>query len=223
MNIQLVGSDMDGMLVDALPFWKQANTDAFAQHHIEFTDAQYHWYITTNKGLPDLLVHMELDPQLAGVLDEQRNEIYDALLSSHVEWIKGVPELLESLRSADYSLGIVTTAKTRNVRAISSRLHLDEFFTKIVTRDDVGTRKKPDGYGIELLQQHFDVSPALSAYLGDQLTDMQAATRSGACGILVPNSYTPEAAHAEAKHVFKDAHALREAIFERGEPLFYKG
>ncbi len=223
MDIELVGMDLDGTVVDALPYWQQANTDAFAEHKIEFTDQHYRWYVGSNRSFTDLLAHMEIDdPVLGARIDEQRNQIYDLLLTENIAFIDGVPDLLESLRSADFKLGIATSARRQNVNAMAMRLPLHNFFQRIITREDMGKRQKPDGYGVELLQQHFTVAPEHSAYIGDQLTDDIAARNAGALGIVVRHSHTPADVHQHAEHVFENVDALRRAIFESEAPIFRK-
>lgn len=89
----------------------------------------------------------------------------------------GIPELLSGLRRARIPLGIVT-GKSRSSWEISSRhAPLGEFDT-LVFADDVA-EPKPDPEGLRIALGRLGADPGRTYYLGDSLSDMEAARAAG--------------------------------------------
>jgi HAD superfamily hydrolase (TIGR01549 family) len=214
--------DLDGTLIDALPFWKQANAYALREKiSVAMPDEIFLWYIQENRTFLELLdrlkVQLDVYGQQAIELNRLRNEYFNTLLREKIEWMPGAPQLLEAERqSGNYKSAIITSACRSNVEAVAKRLNLKDFFRCIITREDVLGRQKPDGHGISLALKQLGIFSAPAEYRGDQITDMIAARHAGVRAVLIPNEHTHPDAHAD--EIYPSLHALREAKFKHNNP-----
>lgn len=103
---------------------------------------------------------------------------YADLHATHFQGIyPGVSEMLETLRARDMAVGLVTGKSRRAWRVTAKGAPLGPFHT-LVFDDDV-PHQKPDPGGIELALERLGVRAAEAAYVGDSLTDLEAARAAG--------------------------------------------
>lgn len=103
---------------------------------------------------------------------------YDALHDEHFRGIyDGVPEMLSALRQAKLTLGIVTGKSRRSWEVTTARAALGPF-QALVFDDDV-SEPKPDPQGIRLALEQLGAAPAHTYYLGDSVSDIEAAIAAG--------------------------------------------
>ena len=215
MNIEGVFFDLDGTLVNALPFWKEANILVLQAHGVTLTDELYTEYIQNNHPLEWLLQMLGIDPSEAEKFNVERNKLYDELLEAKIEWIPNAPDLISHLREDQkMPIAIVTSAMRRNVDAMSRRLHFTELFGDIVTREEL-KKQKPDPEGIRLAAKRLQLLPEKVVYIGDQGTDVRAALDANASPILIPNVHTHADAHRDAHGVFQSISDLHTAFQSR--------
>ncbi len=89
----------------------------------------------------------------------------------------GVQDLLKTLRSRGNKMGIVT-GKSRGAWEITLRhVSLVPFDTMVV--DDDVSEPKPDSEGIEKAMADLQATPSETIYVGDSLSDLEAAKGAG--------------------------------------------
>jgi HAD superfamily hydrolase (TIGR01549 family) len=103
-----------------------------------------------------------------------RDLAYVQMLREKVEWIDGAQELLKSL-CGKIPLAIATGAQRQYIDAIHQRLGLLDFITVVVCADDEGYKRKPDPFTLLQASHLLGIDPQSILYIGDQLTDIQAA------------------------------------------------
>jgi phosphoglycolate phosphatase/pyrophosphatase PpaX len=103
---------------------------------------------------------------------------YEAL---HPEYFRGiypgVPEMLSAFREAALPLGIVTGKSRRSWELTTPHVLLGDFDT-LVFDDDV-TEPKPDPQGLHLALEKLGGGHQLTYYLGDSVSDIEAALAAG--------------------------------------------
>lgn len=103
---------------------------------------------------------------------------YDRLHDVHFRGIyPGVPEMLEVLRTLGFPLGIVTGKSRRSWEATTARVSLGPFDC-LVFDDDVD-EPKPDPQGLFRALEALGVEASRAVYLGDSLSDLEAAVAAG--------------------------------------------
>ncbi|MFZ5611300.1 haloacid dehalogenase [Desulforamulus profundi] len=179
MAINTVLFDLDGTLIDSLPLIRRTYEKVFEEMNIPWGDAQVMKHI----GLP----LVDIAKTFAG---EARHPEFFKLYQHHYalehdELTKPFPgtlEMLETLKSRGFRLGIVTS-KTRQVALRSiGFLGIDRYMEVTVAVEDV-TRHKPQPdpvlKALELMQAPVETA----AYMGDSPFDILAAKRAGVTSI----------------------------------------
>lgn len=111
-------------------------------------------------------------------------EAYERLHGSHFQGVyPGVPEMLGDLRRREVAVGLVT-GKSRRAWEVTCRGASLGPFDTLVFDDDV-PRQKPDPGGIRLALERLGTSPQEAAYVGDSVTDLEAARAAGVLPVAV--------------------------------------
>lgn len=114
--------------------------------------------------------------------------VYDSFnlerTKTHMRAFPGIAEMLRALRDAGVKLGVVTAKRIHAARLTLEVAGLADLIPIAVSASDAGERKpspEPLLAGAEFL----GVPPDLTAYVGDAITDMQAAQAAGMRAIAV--------------------------------------
>ncbi len=169
--------DLDGTLINTKSLYLEAYRRAVAPY---VRDDMSHEDIKALRPTSELaflraLVHdHDFDACLA--------DFYRAYEALHAESFHGVydgvPELLGALRDAGIPLGLVTGKSRRSWEITRAVVESIEPFDALVFDDDVRA-PKPDPHGLELAVEALGVAPSDTAYVGDTLSDMEAAHAAG--------------------------------------------
>jgi beta-phosphoglucomutase len=107
----------------------------------------------------------------------------------------GLEDLIYKLRVAQIKLAIVSGSQRQGIDIALDRLNLTEYFSVIVSADDIQTSKPdPEGYllGIDRLNQTFpdlDLTPQSSLAIEDSPAGIAAAKQAGITVVGVANAY----------------------------------
>lgn len=103
---------------------------------------------------------------------------YEALHAQYFRGIyPGIPEMLEAFRRRELPLGIVTGKSRRSWELTSAHTQLGHFATLIF--DDDVSEPKPDPEGLRLALDRLGAEPEQTYYLGDSISDIEAARAAG--------------------------------------------
>ncbi|QRG86783.1 prolipoprotein diacylglyceryl transferase family protein [Bulleidia sp. zg-1006] len=98
--------------------------------------------------------------------------------SKEVSLFPETQETLEYLWQQGYTIGLVSSRLTESCESWLKQLHLDHCFSVVVGRDQV-KHPKPSPEGIFFACQRLKVSSSNAIYIGDNVTDIQAAKKAG--------------------------------------------
>ena len=117
-------------------------------------------------------------PEHGGPCLEAFYRFYEELHPTHFEGIyEGVPELLRELRARELPLGLVTGKSRRSWEITRRHVDLGPFHVEVM--DDDVPRQKPDPAGVLRALRSLEAPPERVVYVGDSLTDMEAAKEAG--------------------------------------------
>ncbi|KIL97714.1 Phosphoglycolate phosphatase [Paramagnetospirillum magnetotacticum MS-1] len=102
---------------------------------------------------------------------------YRAHPADHTHIYDGVVALLEGLRAQGALLGICTNKPSGMTGIVLDALDLTRHFRAVVGGDH--PRRKPDGDHILETLRRMDAKPEDAVYVGDSITDVQAARHAG--------------------------------------------
>lgn len=183
--IQAVFFDIDGVLIDSF----EANLKYFQDL---MTKAGYR--PPTREEYKHLFYRTMIDVIRTIVGDQPEEEIERVRQLGHdrtwypLELLKvpeGTRESLEELAKT-YQLGLVTSRLSTAIWSLPQLAVLKDLFPTVVTFDDVENHK-PHPEPLLLAAQRADVLPEQAVYVGDAITDFQAAKAAGMKMIMYSN------------------------------------
>jgi HAD superfamily hydrolase (TIGR01509 family) len=137
------------------------------------------WFRRLCDRSPSALNHVEYHAE--------RRRLFEELISP--EPMRGIRELLESLRDAGVPMAIASTAPSRWVIPAAERIGLASMFTTIVSGDDVARRKPaPDVY-LEAARR-LGADPSSSVAIEDSGPGIAAARAAGMKTVAIPHWLT---------------------------------
>jgi phosphoglycolate phosphatase len=103
---------------------------------------------------------------------------YDERLTRHTRPYAGIPEALDALRSAGWTLAVLTNKPQRQTIEILNRLELAPAFSDVVGGDTPAGRK-PDPAGLLQIAGRAGATSASTILVGDSPVDLETARRAG--------------------------------------------
>lgn len=174
-EVRAVLFDVDGTLIATRRLYVEALADAL------------HPIVGRRLTEPEIMAHQpkaerRFLTRLAGPRAPETLEVfYRAYEARHDEFFQGVYtgvlELLSELRRRTVPMGLVTGKSERAWKITSPRAGLGSF--PVVVLDDHVPAPKPDPSGVALAVDRLGVDPREAMYLGDSLTDLEAAAAAG--------------------------------------------
>ncbi len=132
----------------------------------------------------------QVEPHSTDAVYERFYESYERRHETAFQGIyPGVPEMLAHLRTAGLPPGLVTGKSRRAWTITTARVHLGDFAVTVF--DDDVPAPKPDPTGLLLAAERLGVEPGRAVYVGDSLSDLEAARRAGMASIGVLWSKKP--------------------------------
>ncbi|WP_320166919.1 HAD-IA family hydrolase [Methylophaga sp.] len=199
--MQAVIFDMDGLLIDSEPFWKQAEKRVFSAIGVEITDAlsAKTMGMTTREATEFWLEHAGLSLSQDS-MEQVENDVIDevaSLTASQGQALPGVHNLLEQLKQHRLKIGLATNAPARLVPVVLERLDITAFFDNYVADDDV-EQGKPHPAIYQLALQSINAKADHTLAFEDSVTGMTAAIGAGIRTVVVPSAANYHLPHYDA-------------------------
>lgn len=206
--------DLDGTLVDSIPFWIEANIQALKSLGVRI-DAETFLKDFYHQGLhyEGILEKLSAKSKNSDQFYRNRDDLFTELVRTKIEWIDGTEAVMKKC-AANYPLGMMTGSRRGFIDAMDERLKLTSLFSCIITRDDTGMKMKPDPFGLLLLAERLGVKSEDCLYVGDQKVDVDAAKNAGMSSCLIQWEQTPEGAEDGADYVIETIKDLKDIIGE---------
>lgn len=114
----------------------------------------------------------------------------DQIMVERTAILPATPQAMRRLRESGRRLGIVSTKYRHRIESVLAREGLLEAFDHIVGGEDVAEHK-PDPRGLFMAMEALGALPAETLYVGDSVTDAEAARRAGVVFVAVLSGVTP--------------------------------
>lgn len=206
-NKKLIIFDMDGTLINSVGVWNDVDqelikrlggmekTDVSIQKQRDTLLAKYKDakdpYVAYCAMLGELC-HSSLPPQ---EIHDMRYGISRDFLLHRVAYKEGVPQVLKKLKAAGKTLVIATTTRKANMdiyrrknENLLSQAPLDDFFTRIYTKEDA-KHLKPDPEIYLTVMKDFKALPEDCFVFEDSLIGVEAAKSAGIETAAIYDSY----------------------------------
>ncbi len=170
--------DLDGTIIDSLPFWDNMNKEFFAEY---CADKE-----VDESRIRGMSIKMSVDYIVdeLGVLEKKETliqDIKDKMTKAYFEEIpikKGADKLIRNLRSRGVPLSVCTACDITLAKGALRRLNLIDYFDHIVSTHELQMDKSnTDVY--ELMSEKMGIPTADLAMFEDTYRCMKAANEAG--------------------------------------------
>src|SRR5512140_729349 len=168
--------DLDGTLLDTIPFILAAVRHAFDGYPRAPTDAE--WIDGIGTPLKTQLAQFAVRPEDVEGLYEKYRSFW---LGKHDRFTKpfdGVVEMVRALHAAGHPLGVVTAKVEVGAHRSLRLVGLDSLMSVVVAADS-GVPAKPAPDGVLLAARRLDREPAETVFIGDSPHDVAAGNAAG--------------------------------------------
>ena len=192
--IEAVIFDMDGVLIDSEPFWREAEIEAFARVGLRLT----HEMCRATMGLRIDEAVAYWHARHSGWVDHTVAEVQELIVSGVIERVlekgqarQGVRHALEFCRRRKLKVALASSSAYRVIRAIVERLQLADAFDLIYSAEEEEYGKPHPGVYLTTARR-LGVVPTRCLAIEDSLNGVLAAKAARMKCVAIPE--------AEARH-----------------------
>ncbi len=134
--------DMDGTLLDSMPYWMSLDHSYLTAHGLEFTDEIIR--ATEKLRLRDVLVWYHEELGIGDSPEAMVDDCFSIMKRHYTEDIKvkdGVVAYLDELQAAGVKMAVVTASPLVLAHPAIETHGLEKYFAEILSIDDVGVSK----------------------------------------------------------------------------------
>ena len=136
-NFEAVIFDMDGVLIDSEPFWRQVEMAVFATVGLTLTEDDCKE--TTGYRFDEVVNHWYHKQPWTGKTKEQvHDEVIDEMVNAithHAEAMRGVHEALEFFHSKGLRIAVASSSAMRLIKATVVKLKIEHYFELLVSAE----------------------------------------------------------------------------------------
>jgi len=185
--------DMDGLLIDSEPLWREAEVDVFGSVGVPLTEEMCRQ--TTGLRHDEVVRYWHARyPWNEPGIDKLTGQLLDAAQALVVErgvLMAGARETIEKLHQYGLRLAIASSSPMSLIEAVVDKFDLGEFFAVLHSAENE-VAGKPDPAVYRTAMSLLGVAPHECIALEDSVSGVRAARSAGAMVIAVPD---PESAH----------------------------
>jgi HAD superfamily hydrolase (TIGR01509 family) len=186
--------DMDGVLIDAMPFHAQAVRLAIKEETNHAIDKKIVYIL---EGMPGSKLVKEIfkrekigediDDSVAEKISKRKKEIFKEIQNSKP--IQGARELLNDLRSCSCLKLLVTGSAKEEIQTILNENIGSDKFDLVITGDDLGKGQgKPDPAPFQIALQRMNLSPSEAIVVENSPLGVEASAKAGIPYIITLNN-----------------------------------
>lgn len=125
--------DMDGLLIDSEPIWREAEKEIFAEVGITLTDEMC--FTTVGLRIDEVVNHWHAkfpweNPSQEMIKEKVIDQVIELILQKG-EILPGVIQTIEYFHSKNYPLAIASASSMRIIDAVTEKLKIKKYFTII--------------------------------------------------------------------------------------------
>lgn len=174
MKINLIW-DLDGTLIDTYSLIEQSLVETLNHFNIDYKLADLQDFIK-DTSVSTYLKQLEREQGLEPLIMKNYFSHILELKNEDVKLMPGARYVLDYFKNNNIDSYLFTN-KGANTHNILNRLHLDDYFTEVITSRD-GFLKKPAPHAINYLLEKYELDPAVTYYVGDRDLDNRLARNS---------------------------------------------
>jgi HAD superfamily hydrolase (TIGR01509 family) len=191
--IKAVVFDMDGLMIDTEPIYRQSWKEAAGILGYTLTDAQHDRFLGVGPAdCYPMMIEMFGVQFPINQFDELWRKRFESISAlSGITPKKGLFALLEKIEELSLKKGLVTSSSREMLKFSLNGLGLEDRFDLIVTSDDV-SKCKPDPELYAFAAKKLKCKPEEALALEDSNNGIRSATAAGLLSIMVPDTAKPD-------------------------------
>ena len=209
--------DMDGVLIDAMPFHAEAMRMAINEETGYTIDKKIVYLLEGMPG-PGLVkeifkrenINKDIDDSLAEKISKRKKELFKQIQKSQA--IEGAKELVEDLRYCNCLKAVVSGASKKEIEAILDENIGLKNFNVVIAGDDI-EEGKPHPSPFQTALRRMDLKPSEAIVVENAPLGVEAAIRAGIEYIVTLNN-TPLSFPSDFKGTISIADKERNKIFK---------
>lgn len=185
--------DMDGVIIDSFPYHLESTKIYIRQMGFDISDQVIRdkYFGRTNKDWISELHDGKLSlPQLKQ-MGEEKEAIYRSLYEKDIQAVPGLHNFLELLKSKQVKIGLGTSAPRSNVRFVTGKLQIFDYFDAILDESHV-TNGKPDPEIYLKVAEALDLPNHKCIVIEDSNSGIESARRAGSKVIGMATTHSRE-------------------------------
>lgn len=209
---QAVIFDMDGVIIDSEPFWREAQISTLAEYGAVVTveDCIKHTMGKRIDALAQTWVDMHNLAVDGKTLEVQIVDKLSKLIEQGGQALPGVNELLEALKAKGYRIALATSSTNALIATVLGKLEIRHYFDQVCSADDEEYGKPHPAVYLKAAQK-IDVAPKDCIVIEDSATGMIAAKAASMTTFLVSHeTHLPKFSLADGN--FETLHEVIELI-----------
>ncbi len=182
--------DMDGTIVDSLPYHHKAWEIFFKHNKVENFSKKLKDY--KGGGTLDLMKAVYGDKysiKELEIMSHDKEIIFRDIYRGNIQPINGFIEFIESLKSKNILIGLASNAIRENVILTLEELNVYNYFNSIICGDEV-KKGKPDPEMFNKTLESFDIDNKHCLIFEDSIEGIQGACNSGINSVGITSSST---------------------------------
>jgi HAD superfamily hydrolase (TIGR01509 family) len=199
--MQAVIFDMDGVLIDSEPMWKEAEKQVFSSVGVDVRgELSAHTALMTTKEVTQFWYKHY--PWTVKSLEQVENEVIDhveALISEKGAQMEGVKKTLDFFQSKNFKIGLSTNSASRLISVVFNNLGISHFFDAISSSEHE-EKGKPHPAVYLSTARKLQVIPSKCIAFEDSISGIIAAKKANIKTVAVP------ASHAFSNEAFEMSH-----------------
>ncbi|MBD3280001.1 HAD-IA family hydrolase [Candidatus Dojkabacteria bacterium] len=182
-NFDTIIFDMDGVVIDSGPLWKEVNVDFFGQFGVKFIDYGKILTKLNGKSPADAMKVFQNEYNIPGDSEElarERSTKLVEIVKARLKYIKGFEDFVQRLIVQEKKIAIATGADYYLLDNIKAILNLEDYFGEhIYSVEDVNFISKPDPATFLLAAEKLKSKPGECIVIEDGILGIQAANTAG--------------------------------------------
>lgn len=200
--MQAVIFDMDGILIDSEPMWKEAETQVFSSVGVDVKEElSVHTASMTTKEVTNFWYSHS--PWSGKSLDHVEKEVVDrveALILEKGTKMEGVKDILDFFKHRQFKIGLSTNSPDRLISVVLNKLDITNYFHATSSSEHEKTGKPHPAVYLSTAKK-LQTAPSECIAFEDSLSGIIAAKKSNIKTVAIPPSVEFTHRKYETSHI----------------------
>jgi beta-phosphoglucomutase len=184
--------DMDGTLVDNIPFHIEAWLHFLKKHDIVLDPEEFQAQNHGNIGeMIRKFFGQDTPDEKVKELGQEKERTYRDLYKNHITEIEGLTELLKRMKKLKIKASLATMGDTPNIDFVLDELKIKQFFHSITGGHEI-QRGKPDSEIFNLSMKKLKLESTDCLVIEDSMGGILSAVRAGIRVVGITTSHTED-------------------------------